>query len=66
MALTRRLSTQLTLEDLSPQLLETVTEAVGADTAMLYVAEPRIASIASQRRSASGRLHRSSRTTSPC
>jgi putative PEP-CTERM system histidine kinase len=39
MALTRRLSTQLTLEDLSPQLLETVTEAVGADTAMLYVAD---------------------------
>jgi putative PEP-CTERM system histidine kinase len=39
MALTRRLSTQLTLEDLSPQLLETVTDAVGADTAMLYVAD---------------------------
>ncbi len=39
MALTRRLSTQLTLEDLSPQLLETVTDAVGGDTAMLYVAD---------------------------
>ena len=39
MALTRRLSTQLTMEDLSPQLLETVTDAVGADTAMLYVAD---------------------------
>jgi hypothetical protein len=39
MALTRRLSTQLTLEDLSPQLLETVTDAVGGSTAMLYVAD---------------------------
>jgi hypothetical protein len=39
MALTRRLSTYLTLEDLSPQLLEAVTDAVGGDAAMLYVAD---------------------------
>jgi putative PEP-CTERM system histidine kinase len=38
-ALTRRLSTQLTLDDLSPQLLEAVTEAVGSDAAVLYVAD---------------------------
>jgi putative PEP-CTERM system histidine kinase len=36
-AFTRRLSTQLTLDDLSPQLLEAVTEAVGSDAAVLYV-----------------------------
>jgi putative PEP-CTERM system histidine kinase len=38
MAFTKRLSTHLAPEELSPQLLETVTDAVGGDSAMLYVA----------------------------
>lgn len=38
-ALTRRLGTLLTLEDLSPELLLVVTEAVGSDAAMLYIAD---------------------------
>ena len=36
-AFTRRLSTHLTLSDLSSELLEAVTDAVGSDAAMLYV-----------------------------
>ena len=39
MGFTKRLSTHLTLEDLSPELLETITEAVSAEAAMLYVAD---------------------------
>ena len=39
MGFTRRLSTHLTLEDLSPELLEAVTEAVGGNAAMLYLAD---------------------------
>lgn len=39
MAFTRRLSTYLTLEDLSPELLEAVTDAVGGDAAVLYLAD---------------------------
>ena len=38
-AFTRRLGVLLSLEDLSPQLLETVTQAVGSDAAMLYIAD---------------------------
>lgn len=38
-AFTRRLATLLTLDDLSPELLETVTEAVGSNAAMLYVSD---------------------------
>jgi putative PEP-CTERM system histidine kinase len=36
---TKRLSRHLTLEDLSPELLEAVTEAVGGNAAMLYLAD---------------------------
>jgi putative PEP-CTERM system histidine kinase len=39
MAFTRRLSMHLTLEELSPELLEAVTDAVGGDAAVLYVAD---------------------------
>ena len=39
MAFTRRLSTHLTLAALSPELLEAVTDAVGGDAAVLYVAD---------------------------
>jgi putative PEP-CTERM system histidine kinase len=38
-AITRRLGTLLTLDELGPRLLETVTEAVGSDAAMLYLAD---------------------------
>jgi putative PEP-CTERM system histidine kinase len=38
-AFTRRLSTHLTLTDLSPELLQAVADAVGSDAAMLYVEE---------------------------
>lgn len=38
-AFTRRLGTLLTLDDLSPELLEAVTEAVGGNAAMLYVSD---------------------------
>jgi putative PEP-CTERM system histidine kinase len=39
MGFTRRLSAHLTLEDLSPELLEAITEAVGSVAAMLYMAD---------------------------
>jgi putative PEP-CTERM system histidine kinase len=38
-AFTRRLGTLLTLEDLSPELLETVSEAVGSNAALLYISD---------------------------
>jgi putative PEP-CTERM system histidine kinase len=36
-AFTRRFGTLLTLDELSPQLLETIMQAVGANAAMLYI-----------------------------
>lgn len=38
-AFTRRLGMLLTLDDLSPELLEAVTEAVGSNAAMLYISD---------------------------